>query len=267
MSSVEVFFSGTVVRTRIKAGSSFLFWLCLTIFLSGTAVYRGATESYAQKLLGGVEVKNDTIKGALPQSLPGIIYVADFALDAEDYRGDEGVRGALPGRLGQRLPRRLVKDDPTTRARHIVNTMAESLVQRLSGKGLGAERLRDTSVNLPREGWLIQGVFTEVDEGNRLKRAGIGFAKGATSMDLQVGISDLANSDPRAVFVIFGTVKEPSKIPGAVVTMNPYVAAAKFVLQKNATARDIKRTAEQIVEQILKYEQEIKEKMGQPDSR
>jgi len=236
------------------------------IFLPGTAVYQGDTESYAQKLLGGVEVKDDKIKGPLPQSLPETIYIADFALDAENYSGDEGVRGVLPGRLGQRLPRRAMQGDPATRARQIVDTMAESLVERLGAKGLHAARLRNADGNLPREGWLMQGIFTEVDEGNRLKRAGIGFAKGATSMDLQVGISDLASSDPRAAFAVFGTVKEPSKIPGAVVTMNPYVAAAKFVLQKNATERDIQKTAAQIVEQIVKYEQEIKEKPAQPDS-
>jgi hypothetical protein len=56
---------------------------------------------------------------------------------------------------------------------------------------------------------------------------------------------------------VFGTAKEPNRIPGAVVAMNPYVAAAKFVLQQNATERDIKRTAEQIAEQILKYVQQI----------
>lgn len=39
--------------------------------------------------------------------------------------------------------------------------------------------------------------------------------------------------------------------------MNPYVAAAKFVLQKNATERDVKRTAEEIDEEIVKYEQRI----------
>ena len=55
-------------------------------------------------------------------------------------------------------------------------------------------------------------------------------------------------------------------IPGAVVTMNPYVAAAKFVLQKNATERDIRRTAEQIVEEILKYGQQIMKKEP-PSSR
>ncbi|HLN88288.1 MAG TPA: DUF4410 domain-containing protein, partial [Candidatus Limnocylindrales bacterium] len=133
-------------------------------------------------------------------------------------------------------------------------------VQHFVAKGLTAQRLRHSIGKLPPEGWLVQGIFTEVDEGNRLKRAGIGFGKGATSMTLQVGISDLASPDPRAVFVMFGTAKDPSMIPGAVVTMNPYVAAAKFVLQKNATERDIRKSAEQIVEEILKYEQQIMEK-------
>jgi hypothetical protein len=59
---------------------------------------------------------------------------------------------------------------------------------------------------------------------------------------------------------VFGTAKDPSRIPGAAVTRNPYVPAAKFVLQKNATARDIQRTAGQIVEEIVKYGQQIKEK-------
>lgn len=134
--------------------------------------------------------------------------------------------------------------------------MAESLTQALRTKGMTAERLRDQ--NLPGEGWLVQGYFTEIDEGNRLKRAAIGFGRGATSMDLQVTISDLAGSDPRAAFAVFGTAKDPNRIPGALVTMNPYVAAAKFVRQKNATERDVKQTAEQIAEEIVKYEQRIR---------
>ena len=39
--------------------------------------------------------------------------------------------------------------------------------------------------------------------------------------------------------------------------MNSYVAAAKFVLQKDSTERDVKQTAEQIAEEIVKYEQRI----------
>jgi hypothetical protein len=41
--------------------------------------------------------------------------------------------------------------------------------------------------------------------------------------------------------------------------MNPYVAAAKFVLEKNASSRDVKNTAKQIVAEILKYKQKFSE--------
>lgn len=254
-----VVFRGIIPEPSMRASRSILFWFCFAIFLLGTTGCQTVSDSYGRKVVGGIEVKGDEIKGPLPQRPPRITYVADFALDAENYAGDQGVRGALPGRLGQRLPRLLPRENPSARAHQIVETMADSVVQHLVAKGLTAQRLRDTT-NLPPEGWLVQGVFTEVDEGNRLKRAGIGFGSGATSMDLQVAISDLASPDPRAAFVVFGTVKDPSQIPGAAVTRNPYVAAAKFVLQKNATARDIQRTAGQIVEEIVKYGQQIKEK-------
>jgi hypothetical protein len=256
-----VVFGGIVPEPSMRASRSILFWFCFAIFLLGTTGCQTAADSYGRKVVGGIEVKGDEIKGPLPQRRPHVIYVADFALDAENYAGDQDIRGALPGRLGQRLPRLLPRENPSERARQIVETMAESVVEYLNAKGLAAQRLRD-SAKLPPEGWLVQGVFTEVDEGNRLKRAGIGFGSGATSMDLQVGISDLASSDPRAAFAVFGTAKDPSRIPGAAVTRNPYVAAAKFVLQKNATERDIKQTAEQIAEQIFKYEQQIKSTQG-----
>jgi hypothetical protein len=53
-------------------------------------------------------------------------------------------------------------------------------------------------------------------------------------------------------------VEDPSKLPGAVVTMNPYVAAAKFVMEKNASERDIQKTADQIVGEMLSYQEKIK---------
>lgn len=250
------------MRTRRLALSG----ACLTLIVLGAAGCQTGTDPNVRKVVGGVEVKGDQISGPLPRRAPETVYVADFALDAERYAGDEGVRGALPGRLGQRLPRPFAKGSPAEKAHQIVETMAESLVRGLGAKGLTAERLPDIEGSLPREGWLVQGVFTEVGEGNRLKRAAIGFGQAASSMDLQVGISDLAGADPRAPFAVFGTVKDPGMIPGAVVTMNPYVAAAKFVLAKHATERDIKATAGQIVEEILRYREQIKES-ATPGSR
>ncbi len=168
-------------------------------------------------------------------------------------------RQGLLGRLGQNIPHPLGGGDPAEQARRIVDTMAESLVRSLGEQGLSAQRLGPTTGELPQEGWLLQGEFTEVDEGNRLKRAGIGFGSGATRMDVQVGISDLAGPAPRTPFIVFGTVKDPGKLPGAALTMNPYVAAAKFVLEKNAGERDIQKTADRIVAEILKSEETIEQ--------
>lgn len=77
--------------------------LRFVIFLLAAAACQAGANSLAQKVVGGVEV-NQELRGPLPQQLPRNIYVGDFALDAENYKRDEGVRGALPGRLGQRLP-------------------------------------------------------------------------------------------------------------------------------------------------------------------
>jgi hypothetical protein len=101
---------------RRSVGSS---WFCLAIFLLGAAACQTGTDSYSRKVAGGVEVK-DEVRGAMPQPEPRTIYIADFALDTESYRGDEGLRGTLPGRFGQRLPHPLAKDNPAERARQVV---------------------------------------------------------------------------------------------------------------------------------------------------
>lgn len=251
----------------MKRRTSLLFLVCLGVAVGGCGADR------SRNLLGGVEVRNEKLGPVKPGEGPRMVYVADFALDAENIQGDPGVRGLLPGPsqssrqgllggLGQRLVNPFGAKTPDERAREIVDTMAAALVNGLSDKGFPARRIASTGGALPREGWLVQGMFTEVGEGSRLKRAVIGFGAGATSMDVQVGVSDLAAKDPRQPFIVFGTVKDPSKMPGAVVTINPYVAAAKFVMEKNATSKDIEKTAEQIVDEILKYRQKFEYEAG-----
>jgi hypothetical protein len=39
-------------------------------------------------------------------------------------------------------------------------------------------------------------------------------------------------------------------MPGAAVTMNPYVAAAKFVLGRQATTRDVQKLGDAIAKEI-----------------
>ena len=69
-------------------------------------------------------------------------------------------------------------------------------------------------------------------------------------MEIQASISDLVNVTPREPFIVYGTVKCPKRMPGAIIAKNPYVATAKFLMGKNAAEKDIKITAEQIVDEI-----------------
>ena len=246
----------------MKKHNSIYGWIYLVI---GGLIISGCQSGNLHQVTGGVVLEQEQQAGTLPVRAPHIIYVTEFGLGAENIQTDQGVRGLLPGLirrrsgfgLGQALPKPLAEGDPAAKAQEIVADMSEALVKSLTEKGIPAQRMENAAGDLPREGWLVSGVFTEVDEGNRIKRAVIGFGRGATQMEVQVGVSDLAGQNPRAPFVLFGAGKDPGKIPGAVVTMNPYVAAAKFVMEKNATDKDIQKTADQIATEIQKFKDKI----------
>ena len=241
--------------------NSCLWFACLVALI--TLMTGCQTHKASKNMMGVVEVRDEQMPSNWPKARPNIIYVRDFALDVDNFQADQGVGGVLPGRLrgrlGERMPHPMANTDPEQQVAKIVAEMNKSLSSNLKDKGYTAQHLKLSGAeSLPQSGWLLQGVFTEVDEGNRLKRATIGFGQGATQMDVQVTINDLASANPKEPFIVFGTVTDPKKIPGAIVTMNPYVAAAKFVLEKNATDKDIQKTAEQIVNEILKNFEKFK---------
>ncbi len=210
--------------------------------------------------LGGAKIQSETPMGPAPTRPPRTVYVEDFVLDYQNVQTDEGIRGRVG--ILQRVPRLRPQSDPAAQARTLVNLLSESLVADLAEAGVPATRLTQDTV-LPAEGWLLHGVFVEVDEGNQMRRAVIGFGSGASRMEVMVGVNDLA-THPEAPFILFGTVTDPSALPGAVVSMNPYMAAARFVMEKNATEKDVKRTSKEIVNEILKYQDKFREQAESP---
>ncbi len=231
--------------------------LLLLLVLAVMGCTSGAQTQAKNVVLGGAKIQAEQETGA-PALPPRTVYVEDFVLDYQNIQSDEGLRGRL-GVL-QLVPRIRPQADPAERARRLVDLLAQSLVTDLAEAGIPAQRLPPGAA-VPAEGWLLQGAFVEADEGNRLRRAVIGFGVGGTQMEVVVGVSDLARN-PVAPFIIFGAVSDPSKLPGAVVTLNPYVAAAKFVLEKSATDRDVKHTSKEIVNELLKYKGKFEEEAG-----
>jgi hypothetical protein len=128
--------------------------------------------------------------------------------------------------------------------------MSTSLVGDLQKAGYKAQRLgRDDPA--PSTGALVSGVFTEVDEGSRVHRALIGFGSGSAKMALYGTLSDLAS--PQKPLYNAAQENTSSKTPGAAITMNPYVAAAKFVMEKNAPDKTVKKTASQISREVVNH--------------
>ena len=175
------------------------------------------------------------------------IWVSDFELDAGDVKTDKGgiVGEVRPGIIER--PRKRCERDPECQAKKIVDLMAKSIVSDLEKAGYKAERLPAGSTP-PATGALLKGVFTEVNEGNSRRRAIIGFGSGEAKMDLYVTLTDLAAPQKP----LYETAKDENsgKKIGAVITMNPYVAAAKFVMEKQAPEKTVKKTASEIAKEV-----------------
>jgi hypothetical protein len=176
-----------------------------------------------------------------------IIYVSDFELDAQNVTVDKGgvIGQNRPGVLER--PRKKEQQDPEAQAKKLVNVMAENLVADLQKTGYKAQRLASGEAR-PASGAWVHGVFTELDEGSRLHRAVLGFGSGQATMNLYVTLTDLAQPD-KTLYSVSQDDASKNKM-GAVITMNPYVAAAKFVMEKNAPEKMVKKTAEEVSAQV-----------------
>ncbi len=178
------------------------------------------------------------------------IYVSDFELDAESIQVDQGSPSGhkRPGVLER--PQKKEQEDPEAQKKKLVDTLSQSIVSDLQKAGYKAQRLMPGDAK-PAVGAWVHGVFTQADEGNRLQRAVIGFGSGQASMQLFVTLTDLAS--PQKPLYESSEKGASKDKPGAVISMNPYVAAAKFVMEKNASEKVIKSTAATISKDVISH--------------
>ncbi len=186
-----------------------------------------------------------------------VIYIADFEIDAANIKTDKAAPPAppkAPGLLGKVLPPPPgAKTDPQDLARELVDSMSAAIIKDLTEAGLTARRL-PTGDPLPTAGWLVRGVFTNVNQGNQLERAVVGFGKGKTDLQVLVDIADLAQSAPAQFHEVKAPASITSKTPGAapMIERHPAAVAVKFALAGNDLDKNIKQTAAQITEEVIK---------------
>lgn len=190
-----------------------------------------------------------------PAGKPAVIYVADFDLEAADIKSEPGLLPPppkLPGPFGNILPPLPgAPKDPKKLAREVVDSTSTSLVKDLTKAGLNARRLTSAH-SLPTSGWLVRGVFTEVNQGNQLHRAVIGFGAGKTDLQVLVDINDLALSPPKRFYEL-NTTADSGKVPGAgpVIVLCPAAAAARFVIAGKDLDQNVNQTASKIAAEVV----------------
>jgi len=189
-------------------------------------------------------------KGATPRP----VYVQDF----EVARPGGGTSGGPLARVkeGQR----------TGKASQTAASLSNAIAKEFSVSGFPSQRLAADAA-LPKEGWLVRGVFYARDaKGGILTRPP---ARGASdappNTEVTVSVADLAGN-PAAPFIVFGTA-EALRGQGPPAGWNPYVVAAKFVVNRAHSSEDIQKLAREIVDTILKNEAAVKEKSGVKQAR
>jgi hypothetical protein len=192
---------------------------------------------------------------AAPTDKPVTIYVSDFDLDASHIKSEPGLLPAPPklsGPLGQIVPPPPgAPKDPQALARDLVDSMSASLVNDLTKAGRNARRLAP-GAPLPASGWLVRGVFTDVNQGNQLRRAVIGFGMGRTDLQVVVDINDLAQGAPKRFYEL-NTTADSGKAPGAgpTIVLGPAGVAARFVIAGKDLDRNVKQTASKIAAEVV----------------
>lgn len=206
---------------------------------------------------------------ATPAARPSVIYVTDFHLDPSQIEHKGLLGRERQGLLGRRPLQR--NQDPASEAVSLARILSDSIVKNLRQADLRAEYLQEVhaeyypgqtngriqfssnSAPLPKEGWLVTGWFEDVQQGQSAVKATVGFGAGSGKAEADVAVSDLAR-DPSVPMMVMGSGSRARKMPGGLVTMNPYVMAAKFVIDKrHGTEKDVKSLGAEIAKSLVAY--------------
>ena len=195
------------------------------------------------------------------------VCVCDFRVDPALVTTDKGPLGTIGAATGEareaaglwngplqrvtKMQNRLGrKESPEELAAKVVTIFTESLVGELLKQGVAATHC--AAAGSRRDALFIQGDFLNVDEGNAVREATIGFGTGAPAIEVSGTLTD-NTTDPPTMLYQFGGKNHDLKLPGGAVTLNPVVIGVKYHLSKGATGKDVKKLAVQMGQDIAGF--------------
>lgn len=176
------------------------------------------------------------------------VYVQDFVGTYEPAQSSQGRGGPLSRIRGARAGQK---------ASQSASQLSADIVSEFTAAGFTAKRL-EPGTTLPADGWLVRGTFYATDSGGNVIPTELLGGEQKPNTQLTVSVSNLAK-DPNAPFIVFGKA-EAIKGQGAPVGWNPYVVAAKFVINTVESATDLEKLAKEVVQTIMSNKQILEEK-------
>ena len=178
------------------------------------------------------------------------VYVQDFTGSYEPAQSSSstGRSGPLARIRGARA---------NEKASQSASQLSGDIVREFQAQGFTAKRL-DTREPLPTDGWLVRGTFYATDSGGNIISTEMLGGDQKPNTQLTVSVANLAK-DPNSPFIVFGKA-EAIKGQGPPTGFNPYVIAAKFVINQVESATDLEKLAKEIVQTIMQNKQIVEEK-------
>ena len=191
-------------------------------------------------VMGAARLATAQAPGATPSTPPPTVYVQDFQARTEEVQSSRG--GPVSRMRGSRAGEKTWQS---------AGALSGAIAAQFQAAGYKSQRIA-ADASLPKSGWLVTGILYVLDSkgGVSQKPSFLGSGSPAPNTQVTVSVADLA-ADPASPFIIFGTA-EALRGQGTPAGWNPYVIAAKFVVNKVESSGDIQKFAKEIVDTILK---------------
>jgi hypothetical protein len=171
-----------------------------------------------------------------------VVYVSDFELEVVPTKDEKTpARASTPATAANDLKKNATAAE---QAKRLVDGLASNLVTALEGAGYTVHRLRPADPR-PESGVRIQGVFAQVDEQSRIRKAILGSGLESPGLQLFFSVSNLARPD-QEFYAISGPKSADNKF-GPVITVSPYAPVAKLEVDRDANDQALKDLSAKMV--------------------
>ncbi len=210
----------------------------------------------------GATATTQTLTAPLVQSRPSAIVVYPFAADPSDITLNQSII--------QRAYRQMSSENADAQQTKLARDTAENvcleIVNALQQEGWTASCLERGTPPPGDNVLVLDGEFTDINEGNRLRRLVIGFGAGASTLDTNVSMYQKTNGGYQKL-LDFTTHADSGKMPGAAVTGGAGAAAgagAGVIIGANAALGAAKgynsstsqlgdKTGKEVIDQLNGY--------------